>query len=329
MKSRIRSAAAVTGRVLLCAAALYCAALLALRVMGFGFVAVESNSMAPTTSRGDLLLYVKRVPHVGDFILFQHHGSNVVHRLVRQTATGEWITRGDANSTDDPWQVKSREIHGIIIGVIRGFGFPVLWRESAGARFTRSATASSKAWSTYWQQAAMTWTIYQNASSITTKSPNMVTFTSSTNRKIWNSALISGPVHAHFYGKLSATDFAQGGFSMVINACTSNSDTSNCGLALSVNTNLKQIQLRTVSGDIFGKVLASAAFSVNFSTNQHLALYRSGNVVDVALNGESVIHVSNLSSLLQANNATNPTGSGCYFWINNSNRMTDARINFW
>ncbi|MEY4323673.1 MAG: hypothetical protein RL410_1454, partial [Actinomycetota bacterium] len=281
MKSRLRSAAAVTGRVLLCAAALYCSALLALRVMGFGFVAVESNSMAPTTSRGDLLLYVERVPHAGDFVLFQHRGSNVVHRLVRQTATGEWITRGDANSTDDPWRARSRDIHGVVIGVIRGFGFPVLWRETAGARFTRSATVSSKASSSYWQQAAMTWTIYQNASSITTKSPNMVTFSSSTNRKIWNSAQIVGPVHAHFYGKLSFTDIAQGGFTIVINACTSNSDNSNCGLALTVNTNLKQLQLRTVSGDIFGKVLASAAFTVNFSSNQHLALYRSGNFVDV------------------------------------------------
>lgn len=329
MQAGIRGALIAVGRVCLCALALYCAALAAIHLSGVTYVTVASNSMAPTAVRGDLLLLVHRKPAAGDFVLFEQRGTRVVHRLVEKTATGEWITRGDANSSDDPWRVDPNNIKGVAIGVIRGFGFPALLKQGVQAKFTNRVTAQSTATSTYWQQAAMSWTIMQNLNSISYKSPNMVTFSQSGNRKIWSTSTFSGAVHAHFYGRLSSTDFTQGGFTIITHACSNIGDSPNCGLALVVNTNLKQIQLRTVSSDVFGKVLASAPFGVSFSANQHLALYRAGNRVEVWLNGVSVIRTENLAELIQINGGNSPNGSNCGVWVNGGNRITDARINFW
>lgn len=329
MRARILNGVGHFGRILLCTVALYCAALISLRLCGFSYVSVASNSMAPVAVRGDLLLLSNRTPQAGSFVMFEHRGMRVVHRLVKKTPTGEWITRGDANAHEDPWRVDPKDIQGVAVGVIRGFGVPMLLHPRADAKFTRRETAPASATSTYWQQAAMSWNVIQNSGAISYRSPNLVTFAQSGNRKIWSTSSFPGAVHAHFYGRLSSTDFVQGGFTIITHACSIVSDSPNCGLAFTVNTNLKQIQLRTVAGDIFSKVLASAPFSVSFAANQHLAVYRSGNNVEVWLNGVSVIHIENLAQLMQANSANMPTGTICGLWLNGSNRVTDARVNFW
>ena len=68
---------------------------------GFGASLVLSGSMEPEISTDDLV-FVKRADelHVGDVVLYNTGGSNVLHRITR--IDGDMITtQGDANNTED------------------------------------------------------------------------------------------------------------------------------------------------------------------------------------------------------------------------------------
>ena len=68
---------------------------------GFGASLVLSGSMEPEISTDDLV-FVKRADewHIGDVVLYNTGGSNVLHRITR--IDGDMITtQGDANNTED------------------------------------------------------------------------------------------------------------------------------------------------------------------------------------------------------------------------------------
>ncbi len=72
-------------------------------------VAVESNSMQPTFSRGDILI-IKGVAQdeikQGDIIVFfaPERGAPIVHRVVTRNADGTFQTKGDANGGQLPYE---------------------------------------------------------------------------------------------------------------------------------------------------------------------------------------------------------------------------------
>ncbi len=85
-------------------------------------VAVESNSMQPTFSRGDILIIQGAKPDElkqGDIIVFvtPEKGAPIVHRVLTRNADGTFQTKGDANSGQltferniDPKQILGKEI---------------------------------------------------------------------------------------------------------------------------------------------------------------------------------------------------------------------------
>ncbi len=88
---------------------------------GVGASIVLSGSMEPTLHVDDLI-FVKKAETftVGDIVVYQSHGSSVVHRIM--SLDGETVTtKGDANNTeDDPITVS--DIKGIYVGKIGGVG---------------------------------------------------------------------------------------------------------------------------------------------------------------------------------------------------------------
>lgn len=88
-------------------------------------VAVESNSMVPAFSRGDILL-LQGTPasslSVGDIIVYSPEGQGVpiVHRIISRNPDGSFQTKGDANSGQLVFEksVSPSEIHGEVIAVL-------------------------------------------------------------------------------------------------------------------------------------------------------------------------------------------------------------------
>ena len=88
---------------------------------GFGASFVLSGSMEPEISTDDLV-FVKRADelHVGDVVLYNTGGSNVLHRITK--IDGDMITtQGDANNTEDKPFPKSAVL-GAYIGKIPSGG---------------------------------------------------------------------------------------------------------------------------------------------------------------------------------------------------------------
>lgn len=88
-------------------------------------VAVESNSMVPAFSRGDILILkggaVSELK-LGDIIVYSPEGQNtpIVHRIVSKNPDGTFQTKGDANAGQLSFEkrVSSGQIHGMVLAVI-------------------------------------------------------------------------------------------------------------------------------------------------------------------------------------------------------------------
>lgn len=99
-------------------------------------LAVASNSMIPTFKRGDSVLIRKLENNekselkVGDMIAVRHDGKIVVHRINIKDSDASgyyYITKGDANNTNDAYHVYESDIIGKIENHFAYIGYPSLW----------------------------------------------------------------------------------------------------------------------------------------------------------------------------------------------------------
>jgi signal peptidase I len=88
-------------------------------------VAVESNSMVPTFSRGDILILRGAVASdlkIGDIIVYSPDSRSVpiVHRIIAINDDGTFQTKGDANSGQLPFEkrILPNQIHGMVLVVV-------------------------------------------------------------------------------------------------------------------------------------------------------------------------------------------------------------------
>lgn len=91
-------------------------------------VAVESDSMVPTFSKGDILiLQGTGEPKEADIIVFSVQGRStpIVHRVVEKNPDGTFQTRGDANFGQLPFEksIDISQIHGKVILIIPYLGW--------------------------------------------------------------------------------------------------------------------------------------------------------------------------------------------------------------
>ena len=106
-------------------------------IFGVAPMAVLTDSMKTNDNdsikSGDLI-FAKKVDtntlKKGDIILFYSRGSTVIHRIIGQTKEKEFITKGDANSSEDIDPVAKTRIVGKYIGRLPFVGRVVLFSKT-------------------------------------------------------------------------------------------------------------------------------------------------------------------------------------------------------
>ena len=105
----------------------------------YKFYTVSSKSMSPVLRKGDLLV-VKSIgdfpPHVEDIVTFKsptERSSYITHRIVRENFEEELFfnTKGDNNSTEDPWRITPEMIVGKLSVSFPIVGYPILFLKSS------------------------------------------------------------------------------------------------------------------------------------------------------------------------------------------------------
>ncbi len=98
------------------------------------FLLITSDSMGPNIKKGSVV--ITKINHqlyrIGDVIVFNYPYNlqrNIAHRIIRIDKEG-YITRGDANNTDDPWLVTDDIIVGKVFFDIPYLGYPILFLRS-------------------------------------------------------------------------------------------------------------------------------------------------------------------------------------------------------
>ncbi len=99
-------------------------------VFGYSWAVVISGSMEPTVGLDDLVISRRQESYsVGDIITFTSGSSLTTHRIVGESDSG-FVTRGDANNTEDREPVKSEQIVGRVICTIPRVGLIISYLRS-------------------------------------------------------------------------------------------------------------------------------------------------------------------------------------------------------
>jgi signal peptidase len=94
---------------------------------------VHTGSMTPTIPIKSAVLVDKRSYHVGQVISFRENGEVVTHRFVGLNPDGTLITKGDGNTTVDPWKTTRADVIGGVVAAPRELGYWLMYlRNPAG-----------------------------------------------------------------------------------------------------------------------------------------------------------------------------------------------------
>jgi signal peptidase len=88
---------------------------------------VHTGSMEPAISSRSAVIVHRHVYRVGQPISFSQQGGVVTHRLVRVNSDGTAVTKGDANTTADPWTIKTSAIIGGVIAAPPELGYWLMY----------------------------------------------------------------------------------------------------------------------------------------------------------------------------------------------------------
>ena len=99
------------------------AALLASGKLPYEVYIVHTGSMSPTIPPRSAVIVKKGVYHVGQVISFESPNGVVTHRLIRRTAAGTLVTKGDANKTADPGTTAPAQVIGGVVAAPRMLGY--------------------------------------------------------------------------------------------------------------------------------------------------------------------------------------------------------------
>ena len=113
------------------------------KVFGTAFASVTTGSMSPEINAGDFIVVCGQDDYEeGDVITFfdERSGVYVTHRIAEKRADGSgFVTKGDANSSPDPYIVASDDIVGEVVAVARGLGSFVTFVQSPAGTVTAVA----------------------------------------------------------------------------------------------------------------------------------------------------------------------------------------------
>lgn len=105
------------------------------RIFGYSILNVSSGSMQNEIMINDLIVIRKTDEYeVGDIITYLKEGEGipVTHRIIKINPEGTYVTKGDANNTEDRFPVEKDEILGEVVKIKEGAGVKLLWLQSQG-----------------------------------------------------------------------------------------------------------------------------------------------------------------------------------------------------
>ena len=111
-----------------------------LKIFKYFPIAVLSNSMETTFSKGDAVIIEKIDKNslgqlkVYDIIYYKKNNKLIIHRIEQIEEIDNkrvFITKGDNNPTKDPWYVYEEDIIGIMKFKIPCLGYPAVWFNEA------------------------------------------------------------------------------------------------------------------------------------------------------------------------------------------------------
>jgi signal peptidase len=136
------------------------AALLLVVFVGYGMlgnrwyhvIAIEGGSMEPTIARGDLIVVTPAPAAVqpGMILTLQVGRRVVTHRVVAVRPDGSFVTRGDANNTNDDWGSQPVRVYGQYAFRIPALGQFLPVSNASGASFADGTGASQKITVAHW-----------------------------------------------------------------------------------------------------------------------------------------------------------------------------------
>jgi signal peptidase len=118
--------------LLLIVPAIVCA-VLALDVAGmipYRVYVIHTGSMSPTIPSRSAVLVRDGRYHLGQAITFRINGATVTHRLVAYNTDGTVDTKGDGDTTRDPWHAPRRNIVGGVVLAPHFVGFALVYLRS-------------------------------------------------------------------------------------------------------------------------------------------------------------------------------------------------------
>ena len=141
----------IAGKVLTCILIMICAALLVLTswlaidkfirkskvpsFFGYSILVVSTGSMSDTLIEGDVIIIKDTGDYItGDIVTFAHEGETTptTHRIVEYDKNGGYITRGDANDSDDTRHVTDDIIFGEVVATMHVLGLLLGWAIGGG-----------------------------------------------------------------------------------------------------------------------------------------------------------------------------------------------------
>ena len=87
---------------------------------GITILKVSSNSMSPTFEKDDLIIIKKKDDYeVGDIITYKSENNYLITHRIIEKYENVFITKGDNNNTKDEKEVKTEDIIGKVIFIIK------------------------------------------------------------------------------------------------------------------------------------------------------------------------------------------------------------------
>ena len=101
-------------------------------IFKYKLIAIASNSMHPTYSRGDAVIYEKINPEnieIGDILVFTKEGKVITHRVIKKQYKNNsyhFNTKGDNNDSQDAFTIEEASVLGKVDFSFKYIGYPTV-----------------------------------------------------------------------------------------------------------------------------------------------------------------------------------------------------------
>ncbi len=316
---------------------LYFVSLLGLRIAGFDFAVVMSDSMKPGLERGDLVILKSAVGQnlqMGDVVEYKKGNQSILHRIIGIDSNGLRV-KGDANFGPDPLLVQPDHVTSIAVGTLRGFGAPTLWLRNllkinfAEAQFSDHKSQGSMLKSSIWIDSVAKWKQISGGGTYTFTSPSSVTSSGMGNRTILLTKNKTTDQNFYTSFRLTNKDLSSSTVYLILEACLPASSIT-CGWVIGISETGKFLVVQTYSSSgMRESPVFTKSYTPNLTVETKIVCHISTSLLQVRINDVQVINLVNPYALAQSKGVTIPSGSYFGFSMINANQFKSSKTLTW